>query len=82
MELCKKRDIFGKPREGAHAIRIPILDLALVDVALTIVVVIAISYFFKVSILKVSLATIIITIVIHRLFCVNTRVNTLIFGNV
>lgn len=39
MDLTQYKDILGKPREGAHSIRIPIIDWALVDVLLTILLV-------------------------------------------
>jgi len=36
MELDRYKDIFGKPREGVHRFRIPIVDWALVDVVLIV----------------------------------------------
>ena len=36
MELDRYKDIFGKPGEGVHRFRIPIVDWALVDVTLIV----------------------------------------------
>lgn len=34
---CSFRHVFGRPREGVHTLRLPVLDIAVVDLALTIV---------------------------------------------
>lgn len=38
MNLDQYKDIFGKPYEGVHQYRIPIIDWALIDVALVALV--------------------------------------------
>jgi hypothetical protein len=83
MLLCKYKDAFGKPNEGAHKIRI--FNIALVDSGLTILVAIIIALIFKFSFLQFTVLLFIIILLgifIHRLFCVNSTINKLIFGNV
>ena len=76
--LCKYKDIFGKEGEGVHSIRVA--NLAVVDVMLTILAGYLISRAFRVSFLWVCVVLFILGIVMHRLFCVNTTVNKMIFG--
>lgn len=76
MNICKYKDIFGKETEGVHSIRF--LNIAIVDLVLTIVLGIFLSRYFKP--LHVFILLVVVTIAIHRLFCVNTTVNKAIFG--
>jgi hypothetical protein len=72
--------IFGKPNEGIHSYRI--FDLAIMDIIFTIIGVFIISIIFKLNFLRTLIITFILGIILHRLFCVNTKINTMIFGNV
>ena len=81
MSLCKYKDIFGKPNEGAHKIRI--FKVALVDSGLTILVAIIIAFIFKFTFLEFTILLsiiIILGILVHRLYCVNSTINKLIYG--
>lgn len=83
MSLCKYKDIFGKPSEGAHKYRV--FKIAIVDSGLTILVAIIIAFLFKFTFLQFTILLFIILILgilVHRLFCVNSTINKLIFGNV
>lgn len=71
-------DIFGKPNEGAHSYRF--LNLAIIDVILTIIGSFIIAKLFNLNFLLVLLIIFILGIILHRLFCVNTTINKLIFG--
>lgn len=77
--LCKYRNALGKPNEGAH---FHVLGIAVVDVFMTIVLALVISYFTKWKVYWVLPALFVIAILLHRLFCVNTTVNKLIFGTI
>ena len=77
MSLCQYKDIFGRPREGAHAYRV--FDIAVVDVAATIVVAFVISRIFGISFWKSLVAMFFIGIISHRVFCVRTTVDTWLF---
>ena len=79
--LCQYRDIFGQPRTGAHALRI--FDVAIVDVISTVLGAYILSmYIPSIPFWTILLSLFIFAIILHRIFCVNTKINTLIFGNV
>jgi hypothetical protein len=80
VDLCSYKDIFGRPREGAHAYRI--FDIAVVDVAATVILAFIISRLFGLSFWKSLVALFIIGILSHRAFCVRTKVDKLLFSNV
>lgn len=77
--LCRYKDIFGRPREGAHAYRI--FDIAVVDVAATVVVAFIIARVFDFVFWKSLVVLFIIGIISHRAFCVRTTVDKLIFSD-
>lgn len=80
MFLCKYKDIFGKPNEGVHSIRI--FGIAAVDLGMTIVVAAAVAYFLGswiINFFKVLILLLLLSIILHRLFCVRTVVDTLLF---
>ena len=78
--LGKYSDIFGKPNEGAHSYRI--LDIAIVDVLATGVLASGVAYLINKQFLIVLLCLFILGIILHRLFCINTTINKIIFGKV
>jgi uncharacterized membrane protein len=78
--LCRYKDIFGRPREGAHAYRI--FDIAVVDVALTVIVAFVITRVFSVAFWKSLVGLFIAGIISHRVFCVRTTVDKWVFPNV
>jgi uncharacterized membrane protein len=80
IDLCQYKDIFGRPREGAHAYRV--FDIAVVDVAATVIVAFIISRVFTLSFWKSLIALFIVGIISHRAFCVRTTVDKWIFTNV
>ena len=80
LNLCRYKDIFGRPREGAHAYRI--FDIAVVDVVATIVVAYVCSRLFGVVFWKSLVALFIVGILSHRVFCVRTTVDKWVFPNV
>ena len=80
LDLCHYKDIFGRPREGAHAYRL--FDIAVVDVAATVLLALVISPVFGLSFWKSLVVLFIIGIISHRAFCVRTTVDKLVFSNV
>ena len=79
IDLCRYKDIFGRPREGAHAYRI--YNIAIVDVAATIIVAFIISRAFALSFWKSLVGLFLIGIISHRAFCVRTTVDKWVFPN-
>jgi hypothetical protein len=78
--LCRYKDIFGRPREGAHAYRI--FDIAVVDVVATVIVAFVIARVFSVAFWKSLVGLFIAGIISHRVFCVRTTVDKWVFPNV
>ncbi len=76
--FCQYRDVFGKPREGAHAYRL--FDFAVVDVLLTVVVGYVLSRTLGKQPLLVIGALFVTGIALHRLFCVRTTLDRLLFS--
>jgi hypothetical protein len=74
----KNKFYYCKEKEGIHSYRI--FNIAVVDVLLTIVVCFAISAIFKTNIFVTIIIAFLIGILAHRIFCVNTTVNKMIFG--
>ena len=73
---CPFKSIFGDPGTGAHAMRIPVLDIAVVDTALTFLGAWAIQclWFPKTPYLHVFLLFFLLGEIMHWMFCVKTRV--------
>jgi len=80
MSLCKYKNILGEPDKGIHSYRL--FGLAIADVTMTIVAAFIISYFFKYSFLKTSIFLFVLGIFLHRIFCVRTTIDKLLFPNV
>ena len=76
--LCKYAHIFGKEKEGVHAIRV--FDIAIIDMLLTILASWFIAKYTKTNVVIVFIALLLVAIVMHRMFCVNTTINKYIFG--
>jgi hypothetical protein len=70
MDLCKYKDILGKPREGMHSIRL--FDISVVDIILTLFLGLFLAKIFKLTKFNGILLAFILSIVFHKLFCVET----------
>ena len=79
VEFCKYRHIFGIEKEGAHKYRL--LNIAVVDTVLTMILAFAIAIYFKISFLLVFFILLVIATLLHRLFCVETTVTKMVFSN-
>jgi mannose/fructose/N-acetylgalactosamine-specific phosphotransferase system component IID len=76
--FCKYKNALGKPKQGLHKYRI--FNIAIVDVLLTI----ACAYIFylfnpKFNFFVILLCLFVLGIILHRLFCVRTTVDKLLF---
>ena len=78
MTLCKYANIFGAPNTGSHKYRI--LNIAIIDVIATIFVVFIISKAFKYNFKNVLIILFLVGIIAHRLFCVRTTIDKLLFS--
>ena len=79
MDLCKYKNMFGEVGTGLHSYRL--FNIAVVDVILTIIVAYILSVAFNTPFLYTLVGFFILGIVLHRLFCVRTTVDKLLFPN-
>jgi hypothetical protein len=77
LNLCKYKDIFGKPNQGAHSYRI--FNIAIVDVILTILAAYLLSIFTEYKFIYTLMFMFILGIISHRIFCVRTTIDKLLF---
>lgn len=75
--MCKYKDILGKVGEGVHSYRF--LNIALVDVLATIFVAYLIHRFTKMKFSISLILLFLLGIVCHRIFCVPTTIDKLLF---
>lgn len=77
--LCAYRNLFGKVGEGVHSYRIA--NIAVVDVLLTIMGAYLLHFLFPAyKVLHILIFLFLLGIVLHRIFCVRTTVDRLLFG--
>lgn len=77
MNLCKYKDVFGRPKEGAHSWRI--FDVAVVDVVLTLIIAGLVTRYSQIPLWQTALALFAVGIASHRAFCVRTTVDKWLF---
>jgi hypothetical protein len=82
MNLCKYSNLFGEPSKGIHKYRL--FDVAIIDVSVVIIFGYIIHANFKkinsnISLNLTLLLLFIIGIIMHRLFCVRTKIDRLLF---
>jgi len=77
MSLCKYKDALGKPNQGIHSYRL--FGVAIADVLMTIVGAFIISFVFRVKFITTLIVLFLLGIFLHRIFCVRTTVDKLLF---
>jgi len=77
MNLCKYKDALGKPGVGIHSYRI--FNIAIADVIMTFIGAFVISYSLNISFVWTSIFLFILGIILHRIFCVKTTIDKLLF---
>lgn len=76
--FCQYKDLFGKVGEGVHSYRV--LNIAIVDVLLTIMLAYIIKFFTpKYNFGFILICLFILGIFLHRIFCVRTTVDKFLF---
>lgn len=78
MSLCKYKNLFGIPGKGIHAFKI--FGISVWDTLITIVCAIIIAWVAGWPYLKTIAVVFLLGIVVHRLFCVRTAVDKLLFS--
>lgn len=79
MSLCKYKNYFGEPGKGVHSYRI--FNIAIVDVVMTLIGALIISYLSGIKFIWTALGLFILGILLHRVFCVRTTLDKAIFGD-
>ena len=79
VNLCKYKDLLGKPKQGIHSYRI--LNIAVADLLMTILFALLLSYILKYSFIIILIILLLLGIILHRIFCVHTTVNDFLFNN-
>lgn len=75
--FCEYSNIFGEPGQGIHSIRL--FNIAIIDVIATILVAYPISKYFSIDYTIGIITLLVCGIILHRLFCVRTSVDKLLF---
>ena len=79
MELCKYKHIFGVEKEGIHSYRL--FNVAIVDVLSTVIGAIFIALLFNTNAIVVFIVLMVLSLILHRLFCVKTTLTKAVFGD-
>ena len=79
LNLCKYKDIFGLPNKGLHSYRF--MNIAIVDVFFVLVAGFFIKkYYPNYKLYEIYIILFLIGIITHKIFCVDTALNKLIFN--
>lgn len=76
--LCKYKHLFGEPNAGLRKYRI--FDIAISDTIIVIICAWLIAWFFKWPFLPTLLGIFILGIFVHRVFCVRTGLDKILFS--
>lgn len=78
-DLCRYKNIFGKPNTGAHSYRL--FNIAVVDVIFTTALAFFIQYYItpETNIYEILFLCFVTGIIMHRIFCVRTTIDKLLF---
>jgi hypothetical protein len=78
-DLCENRNALGVPGKGVHSLRVG--GIAIVDVIFTLVGAYIIAYFARTSFAWTAAGLFLLGIIMHRMFCVRTTIDKLLFPN-
>ena len=79
MTLCNYSKLFGEVGKGIHSYRI--FNIAIIDVIMTFIgaYLLQLFIFTNTSYYKIVLSLFLLGIILHRLFCVRTTIDELLF---
>ncbi len=80
MTFCIYRNIFGKPNTGAHSVRV--FDIAILDVISTFFIVYLMNSYYNTleNVWRDFFILLLLSVFIHKLFCVQTTLTKTILG--
>ena len=77
IDLCKYKDLFGIPGEGKHAFKI--YGISVWDTLITIACALIIAWVSGSGYWNTIIGVFLLGIVVHKLFCVRTTVDKMLF---
>ena len=72
MFFCKYKDSLGEPNKGIH---FHFMDIAIIDVIMTVLGAYMLALLFNGSFTCILIILFLMSIILHKLFCVDTTVN-------
>ena len=78
IDLCKYKNALGEPGKGIHSYRLG--GVAIADVIMTIIGAFFISFVSGWKFIYTTIGLFILGIILHKLFCVNTTIDKMLFG--
>jgi hypothetical protein len=78
-DLCKYKGALGIPGQGIHSFQI--FGIAVADVVMTIIGAFIIAWLAKWNFFYTLIGLFLLGIILHRLFCVKTTIDKLLFPN-
>ena len=78
--LCKYKDLFGKPNEGLRKYRIA--GIAILDTLVVLLIGIVFSYMTGTPLLPTLAVFFISGIIVHRMFCVRSGIDRILFSDI
>lgn len=78
--FCKYKDALGEPKKGLHSYRV--FDIAVLDVLLTFLLAKFIQYYLleEYDFLLILVCCFALGIILHKVFCVKTTIDKLLFS--
>jgi len=75
--LCPYKNLIGKLNEGVHKYRL--LDIAIFNLIINIILAYLIAKYYNQDFKMILVILLLLDIIIHRLFCVRTTIDKLLF---
>ena len=79
MSLCPYKNIFGKVGEGVHKYRF--FGFAIVDTVMTLIGAFIIAWYTNQDPILIFIALVLLSIIVHKAFCVETTLTKLALGD-
>lgn len=77
--LCQYKNVFGTPGSTDGLRKYRVFGIAILDVSVTLICAILFAWFFHLPYPQTIIAIFILGVVVHRVFCVRTAVDKMIF---
>lgn len=77
--LCKYKGLFGEPGSTTGFRKYRVFGIAIFDVSVTVACALLIAWSFKLPYIQTIIAIFILGVFVHRVFCVRTAVDKMLF---